>query len=57
MGSTHSRKRRLTDQNARDVRDMIWKDGLTLREVAETYKVSIQTIWQIKIEQTYKQAL
>lgn len=49
-------RRKLTDQNARDIRVMIWDKGLPMREIAETYSVSIQVIFQIKIELTYKNA-
>ena len=49
-------RRKLTDQNARDIRSLIWDEGLPMREIAETYNVSIQVIFQIKIELTYKNA-
>lgn len=43
-----------TDDQVIEIKNNIWKEGLTLKEVAEKYGVSIGTIFNIKIERTYK---
>ena len=46
--------RRLTDNQVLVIKHLIWKEGLILREIAEKFNVSIGTIYNIKIEKTYK---
>lgn len=46
--------RRLTDNQICVIRQMVWKEGRTLREIAEKFNVCIGTIWHIKNDRTYK---
>lgn len=44
----------LTNEQVLDIRKLIWKDQLTLIEIAKKFNVSIGTIFNIKVERTYK---
>ena len=46
--------RQLTKNQVLVIRHHIWNDGLTLREIGEKFNVSLHTIYNIKIEKTYK---
>lgn len=45
---------KLNSKQAMEIRGLIWEQGETLQHIADKYKVSVTTIFQIKIEKTYK---
>jgi hypothetical protein len=46
--------RKLTDKQAKEIRNLIWKEDKTLKYIADIYNVSLSVIFAIKVEKTYK---
>ena len=47
-------KRKFTANEVRDIRKMVWIDNIILQDIADIYKVTPTTIFNIKTDRTYK---
>lgn len=49
-------RNKLNNRQVGIIRRLIWEDNLQLQIIANRYKVAVSTIWNIKVENTYKNA-